>query len=499
MNKRMWLAVLLLLVSLVAWVPSSNVIRLIIENDPVILGRYSVGHFGGLLLLTIVLWIAVVILFSTRKKSTAETVFALVMVYVSTIVSGFVLVIGSGMVNSPRFVEKVVSGVDQDTGMVLSGVVRHRPPNERFELEQKDVPERLRSYPNAPAGYPAFPLVLTSDSKGFRNHDQLSQYDMLVVGDSFVAGSHVSDEQAWVDLLRKSTGKSIYNLGVSGSDPLTYLNNFITLGRSFKPQTVLVMLYEGNDFRDAPPMPKKTPAAAAEANTEAQSAKHSMAFYAKASPVTKGLRRVTEEVLAQVGRDWAVPGYQEAVGFMPIALPATTGTQHYSFEPKRLQYLAGMSEQVFAQSSDWNNVRDVLDAFVTLSQKDGFRLLFVYAPSTPHVVLPLAEKNIPAQQLQNFMRIKYKTVEGDAETYKQQVFARLDSNENTWRNWCQQRGVECISTTKALREAVAAGQQIYYTYDQHWTPEGNAVTAAEVAAYLRAHPVAPAVSADSLP
>jgi hypothetical protein len=36
-----------------------------------------------------------------------------------------------------------------------------------------------------------------------------------------------------------------------------------------------------------------------------------------------------------------------------------------------------------------------------------------------------------------------------------------------------------------LRAAVAAGKQVYYTYDQHWTPEGNVVTAAVLDAYLK--------------
>ncbi|MEZ5436164.1 MAG: hypothetical protein R3E67_06425 [Pseudomonadales bacterium] len=77
------------------WLPASPVIKLIIENDPVILGRYSAGHFGALLLLTVILWIAAAVLFSTRNKGKGETLFALVMVYLSAGLSGFVLVIGS--------------------------------------------------------------------------------------------------------------------------------------------------------------------------------------------------------------------------------------------------------------------------------------------------------------------------------------------------------------------------------------------------------------------
>ncbi len=83
---------------------------------------------------------------------------------------------------------------------------------------------------------------------------------------------------------------------------------------------------------------------------------------------------------------------------------------------------------------------------------------------------------------------KKKTDVMDAEAFKQQVFSRLDANENTWMAWCKARGVACVSITAALRQAAANGQQVYYTYDQHWTPEGNAVTAAVVDTFLRQNP-----------
>ncbi|HSC74722.1 MAG TPA: SGNH/GDSL hydrolase family protein [Pseudomonadales bacterium] len=481
MNKRIVMAVILFAVCFLIWLPGSEIIELIITNEEIVLGHYSRGRFGVLLLLTLILFTASSVIFFTRRKPASEAVFALLMIYFSASLSAFVLVVASGFFNKPRYVEQDISGVDADTGIALSGVVRHRPPQERFNLVQKDVPEQLRSYPDAPAGYPEFSLVLTTDANGFRNQQALDHYDMLAVGDSFVAGSHVSDDQAWVDLLRQKTGQSIYNLGVSGTAPLVYLNNFVTLGRKFQPKTVLVMLYEGNDFRDALPLPKTGGAVKPVTSAERVA---SISFLAKASPVTIGLRRLTGEVLAKIGSDSPVPGYAETVGFMPLAIDTPAGTQYYSFDPKRLRYLVEGDERQFAESSDWKNVRDVLEQFVMLSKKDSFRLLLVYAPSTPHVVLPLAADKIPAQQLLNFSSFKQKNLPSDAETYKQQVMTRLDVEENVWKNWCAEKGVECISTTSALREAAAAGHQVYYTYDQHWTPEGNNVTAKVLANYL---------------
>jgi hypothetical protein len=482
-KMRFWVSLFLFVIGVLIWLPGSSIIELIVTNEEIVLGRYSRGHFGILLLLTIILLIAASVIFFTRRKPVAETVFALLMIYISTSVCAFVLVIGSGFFNKPRYVEQDISGIDADTGIALSGVVRHRPPQERFDLVQKDVPEQLRSYPDAPAGYPEFSLVLTTDANGFRNQQTLDKYDMLAVGDSFVAGSHVSDDQAWVDFLRQKTGQTIYNLGVSGSGPLVYLNNFITLGRKLQPKTVLVMLYEGNDFRDAPPLPKagNTVKPAKPADRTA-----TIGFLAKVSPVTQGLRRLTGEVLAKIGSNNPVPGYAETVGFMPLAIDTPAGKQYYSFDPKRLRYLVEGSEQQFAVSSDWKNVRDVLEKFVMLSKKDGFRLVFVYAPSAPHVVMPLVADKIPAQQLLNFSRFKQKDLMLDAEVHKQQVMARLDSAENVWNSWCKKTGVECVSTTLPLREAAAAGHQVYYTYDQHWTPEGNSAVAKVVADYLSA-------------
>lgn len=485
LRSRHLTALLLFLAGLAIWIPSSDVVELIVENSEVLLGRYSRSRFGALFLGTTLLWIAAGMTWALRRKPLGELLLGLVMVYLSTGASAFVLVIGSSFLSKPRYIEEKVSVTDPTTGLALSGIVRHRPPNERYELIQRDVPEQLRSYPDAPPGYPEFPLVLTTDEKGFRNPQPRERHDIVAVGDSFVAGSHVSDEQAWTSLLQQATGQAIYNLGVSGSDLLVYLNNFIALGRQHQPSTVLLMIYEGNDFREVPALPVARDTAAAASDEQrvsqddapAEKARElDIAALAKSSPVTKGLKRLSDEVLSAVGRDWPVPGYREAMGWMPLAISGPAGTRHYSFEPKRLAYLNN-DPASFAASEDWQNVTAILGAFARLAQQDGFRLVVVYAPSAPHVVLPLAADRIPADQLQRFVRYKDKQASGDPETFKSQLLARLDTQENAVRAWCTDHGIAFISTTAALREAASAGQQVYFTYDQHWTPEGNAIVA----------------------
>ena len=71
-----------------------------------------------------------------------------------------------------------------------------------------------------------------------------------------------------------------------------------------------------------------------------------------------------------------------------------------------------------------------------------------------------------------------------AEEFKSEVFRRLDVQEETFRAFCAEQGVEFLSLTAALRAKIAEGVQVYYAYDQHWTRLGHVIAADAVASYL---------------
>ncbi len=49
--------------------------------------------------------------------------------------------------------------------------------------------------------------------------------------------------------------------------------------------------------------------------------------------------------------------------------------------------------------------------------------------------------------------------------------------ETTVAEYFSQRDISFVSLTQPLRKAVLSGLQPYFTYDQHWTPEGHRVVA----------------------
>src|SRR5690606_9504218 len=109
-------------------------------------------------------------------------------------------------------------------------------------------------------------------------------------------------------------------------------------------------------------------------------------------------------------------------------------------------------------------------------------------PSTPHVVMPLAKDQIPANQLRNFAAYEEEDLP-DAETFKKNVFDWMDNEQHVFQEYCAAENMHCLALTEALQQATARGEQTYYSYDQHWTPEGNRVVAEAVATYLAQSPV----------
>ncbi len=471
---RRYVGYALIVISIVAWFFPADIIQLIIRQRPVLLGRYSQGQFGSLFLGTLIFWGIAASLFS--KKSLRETLTNAILVTFSSVLTLVVVILGSKLFIKANYVEEDIEGTRViEADINLRGVVRHRPPNQQYEYTIKDKPEHARSYPNAPPGYPPLHVKLTSDEKGYRNINtslgKNASYNILVVGDSFAVGSNVSDLQAWPALMAEELHESIYNMGVSGANPHEYLNNLVHVGLQMQPKTVVVMIYEGNDFR-------------ATLLSETEDQKHT-GFIAglKSSPLTRALRTLSQKHLETVNANAPVPGYQAAVGWMPLALEYGNKTHYYSFRPKRLIYLDTTKEK-FRASENWQATAQVIKDFKKLAETKEFKLVIAYAPSAPHVVLPAAQDKISAQQLRIFLAYENKNLPAAGEL-KQRIFANLDAQEEVVAEYCRQQAISFVSTTKALQRHTAVGVQTYFTYDQHWTPEGNRIVADVIAEHLR--------------
>jgi hypothetical protein len=467
----------LLVLSAALWLAAPNeVIELVAEQDDILLGRYSLGQFSALAILTAIL-LTLAGLLASRVRFDRELAARAVLVAVSVLVGAVLASLGSRLVIPARYVEAAGPDGDEETG-----ATRRRQPHGHFELLRTDVPPAARSYARAPAGFPAQTVALTTDAYGLRNPERRARYDLVAVGDSFTEGSMVSDDQVWPALLGRETGCSVYNLGISGGTPRQYLGNLLAFGVDLAPRLAVVLVYEGNDFKvHRRERPRSAPSRFRD-------------FVFDDSPLRARLNAWLVRTLGPVRAGAPLPE-SPALSWMPVAVDSPAGVRHYAFEPKRLVRL-DWSPADFERAPEWTENARVFRELRDQAARRGIRLVLAYAPSTPHVVMPLVREQVSPEELRAFAALARDDLPA-AQVFHERFFARIDAQEHVFLGFCAAQGIECVSTTAPLREAMARGEQVYFTYDSHWTPLGHGVAARTIAGHLRAQGVAPCTGADA--
>ncbi|MDC8451263.1 MAG: hypothetical protein LV473_23400, partial [Nitrospira sp.] len=98
-------------------------------------------------------------------------------------------------------------------------------------------------------------VTISINDDGFRETTTLEGHKILAIGDSFTFGWGVDQDQTWVELLERSIGEPIYNMGVQDSSPrqeFLLLEHVIDSQKlDFRGGVLLWMIFEGNDLIDS--------------------------------------------------------------------------------------------------------------------------------------------------------------------------------------------------------------------------------------------------------
>src|SRR5262245_3556164 len=94
------------------------------------------------------------------------------------------------------------------------------------------------------------PIRFTYDSWGFRNPPDMEHADVALLGDSYVEGWYVSDDETAARRLGDQIGLSVANLGVAGYGPMQELIVLKNYAMRLNPSVVFWFFYEGNDLYD---------------------------------------------------------------------------------------------------------------------------------------------------------------------------------------------------------------------------------------------------------
>ncbi len=455
-RQKIWLAVVIL-GNLLVWIIPSDVVENIARDRHTLLGRYSREHLYinlGVLVISLVSFYIDWSTGMTYKRRWFQVIATLMFLMPTLFAVDFIL-------RRP-----------DAQHYVRDSLAYHRPPEFEASVSFADQPQAARSFPNAPPGYPPVACELHADARGFRNQTALDSYDVVVLGDSFAEGSSVSDEHTWAARLAATSGLTVYNLGMSGYSPLHYLESLKEYGLPLKPRYVVCCLYEGNDFRSAKSDSKgKKPSFSAR-----------MKKYFKQSPLLGMMDEALIDLFGPMGSDWQVDG-AEVLDWLPIAIPDGADAKHYAFAPKQLRDMMASRDE-FAVHRYWLNTRRNLEHLHTACREAGAEFILVYAPVTAHVVMPMVADSLPAEKVRAFLALQYKKQLPPAAEFLATLIEHAGARESVVADWCNREGIPFVSLTEPLRRAAAEGRQVYYTYDQHWTPPGHEVVAGAVREFL---------------
>jgi hypothetical protein len=263
---------------------------------------------------------------------------------------------------------------------------------------------------------------------------------MVVLGDSFIEGILVSQQDLVSSKLRDNLQVEVTNLGQSGYGPQQELAVLRRFGLKLTPKVVLWFFFEGNDLLDIPRYER--------------------------------FKRDWEDI-ARKRNSFSERSFTRNALFTLEGL--TAGRKNDDLEARRrsckfsrgpgvetlyFAYLANaLSNEDLVSLDEAQN--DFLQA-QKLSADIGAQLLLIYVPTKLRVYGNYCE--CPADAL-----VKS---------------AELNDLPQKMEAWSKLHGVSYLDLTPALRERAARGELVYFTDDGHWNANGHLVAAGAITQYL---------------
>lgn len=138
-------------------------------------------------------------------------------------------------------------GVDYRTAYVSDAELSYRriPGVKWSTLPASDIEQEFRLPPTADE-----PITFTYDKWGYRNAVDMEHADIVLIGDSYVEGWYVSDEETVASRLSARLGRPVANLGVAGYGTLQELRVLEGDALARQPEVVVWFFFEGNDLYD---------------------------------------------------------------------------------------------------------------------------------------------------------------------------------------------------------------------------------------------------------
>ena len=316
-----------------------------------------------------------------------------------------------------------------------------RPPYDHFVTKQTLDPTDGRELD----GGKYCDIKYRYDKNGFRNPCDFRQAPIVLIGDSFVEGYLVAEEQTCRALLRHDLGVDVCNLGQSDYGPPRELIVLRRYGLGLRPRVVVWFFFESNDLFDVHDY--ETTVHGWRRHLLPADSLTSRCFSLNALDYLGCWIDSLRWSQASLQPDLAAPLLPELCGDeVTMYFPATRPT----VSPGELSSLTTKTHNILQQAA-------------SMCRQNNVEFLLVYIPDKLRVYRDLCV--IP---------------EDKAPKYR-----KVDDLPDRLGRWCETVDIEYLDLTPALISAARSGSLVYYTRDGHWCGKGHAVAAEEIADYIR--------------
>ena len=340
----------------------------------------------------------------------------------------------------------------------------HYRPHVDVKFTFHDKPRVQRTYPNV-SQESSVAVHFSTDAQGFRNAKVPKKVDIVVVGDSFTEGIWVDNDDVWPYLLAKKTGKTVYNLGISGAHPSHYYENLKKYGIPLQPKIVICMLYELNDFKISKHVVPKRPISRL---------KHRVLR-------SQALKFTSMLLEKSFGGIYAQDTFanQQLFSWLPVEI-SQPKPHRYAFYLNAFRWMS-LSPQEFRSSAGWKDTQQKLQDIINLCRRNNINIIFAFAPSKGRVVFPFVKDQIPNEKLWQLLSSRKKNLPPDILST---IANNIDTVENSVHSFCKEQKVDFCSLLNGLRDHTIQQGKMYYTYDVHWSPQGHEVVSNILVKYM---------------
>jgi len=331
--------------------------------------------------------------------------------------------------------------------------------------------------------YPSTHILFATDSQGFRNREDATTADIVVLGDSFTELPYLPYGEIWPNLLARRTGLRVRNLAVSGYGPIQEAVVLRRWGLAYRPRTVLLGFYEGNDILDCEEFDRFRRSGLSYPLWLVRRYGGRMGWLHR-RPIVAVLRLLALPY-EKVAESWrSGSGAASRHRFNPVEFEAGGKRLKIGLLSVNLKLLSADAEKVRAQRG-WPLCKRALREMKELCDRAGARFVLIYIPTKERVYLPLVRGRFTPEDLHDFVASYHGEIAAtNPEAFEAALFRNLDATGQVVLGFCRSAGIESLDLTPVFRAAAARGEMVYFPYDSHWNALGNRIAAREIERFL---------------